>query len=122
MLIHGVQSRFAFNRHSSCQASVHHATKRVNIRAFVAMKSATLFWTHEYRAAHDGSDCGQLLVELRRNKLGQSEIHDFDDVFFCLRVDHHDVTGLDVSVDDTIRMSMFERIAYLNEYPAKKIG
>src|SRR6185437_3945073 len=87
---------------------VQNTAQTVNVAASVDGAAGCLFGTHVCNSADGEAAVGELAVTIRFRDMSNSEIGDD-----CMAVREKDVRGLDVSMDDSARMRIGERICNL---------
>ena len=115
-----VHRRTAGERQPARQQFVENDADAVEIAAAVHLVAARLLRTHVARRA-DGElrvrlrDLGELV---RRQHLGQAEVHDLEQLIGRVRIDDHQVGRLQIAMDDAQGVGGLQDFAELIEQPA----
>ena len=120
-----IHARCTLERHATGQQFKRHHADAVEVAAVIHRHALYLLRTDVRRGANCEIDVG---IRYRAgfvvvDQLGQAEVHDLDPFLRRIRIDHHQVGGLQVAVDDPFVVGRLKHFAELREdahYPWRR--
>src|SRR5262245_47625524 len=114
---HGLECALPYQRWPAHQSVIHHATKSVDVRSGIESLRNALLGAHVPGTSEGLTRFGNALrfTAHRTKQLGNSEIHNFDEVRSHVTVGKQYVARLQIAMDDALVMRVRESVAHLHE-------